>query len=827
MTRTSVLLLIAFIGGSNFVRAAEAPEAIDFFEKKIRPVLIEHCYSCHSADAAKNKNLRGGLYLDTREGVRKGGDNGVAVIAGKPKESLLIKALHYETTKMPPKAKLPPAVIADFEKWVTMGAPDPRAGSPLVAKRPIDINVGKQHWAFRPLSNPMPPQVKQAARVLTPVDRFIVAKLEEKALTLNAPLSAEKLIRRAYFDLTGLPPTPEEIDVFLKDYATKPQEAYAKVIDRLLDSPRFGERWARHWLDIVRFAESGGYEFDKDRPGAFYYRDFVIKAFNADMPFDEFLRLQLAGDRLKPTDFETVAATGFLVAGPYPGQTTAKTLEPIRYDHLDDMLSTFGTSMLGLSIGCVRCHEHKYDPIPQQDYYHLLACLSRTDSVDAKFSVEKEIPAYTKAKAAYDKEHAPLAAALEKFEKNELPGRLRRWHESQKSFSFSRAAIELKYLLDKAKAPLTPKELTAASKPYRVLDAEANRIYQAAEDHAKKEPKQNFLNVFAATSGRGGDVHYLIRGETDRKNGVAKPGFVQVLMTGVEQEKQWLAYQPTATKKDPVDPRIGLADWTTDSKNGAGHLVARVIVNRLWQHHFGKGIVRTPNDFGTQGDPPTHPELLDFLASELIRNGWKLKPIHRLMMTSAVYMQAGEVTEAGTRSDPNNLLWWRVPPRRIEAELVRDSLLAVSGTLDLTMYGPGSLDGNILRRSVYLTVKRSRLIPMLQIFDAPEPIQGIGERHTTTAATQSLALMNSPFVRQRAEKLAARVLPKSPAGLPQAIDSAYRIALGRLPSDMERERMIRFVESQTGSSAGSKALDGPLADCCQVLLCLNEFVYVD
>src|SRR5581483_3106215 len=402
------------------------PAQVEFFEKKVRPVLITQCYKCHSADAQKAGKLRGGLLLDSREGLLKGGENGPAIVPGKPKESLLIKAVRHDEIKMPPGARLPDGVVADLVKWVEMGAPDPRAGAVTVASKTIDIEAGKKYWAFQPIRPSAPPAVASGwAR--TSLDRFILDRLEEKKLSPNPIAGKEKLIRRATYDLWGLPPSPEEVEAFLKD--TSP-DAYEKLIDRLLASDRYGERWARHWLDLVRYAESGGYEFDKDRPGAHHYRDFVIKSFNQDMRYDQFVSLQLAGDLLQPGDFSAVSATGFLVAGPYPGQTTAKTIQLIRYDHLDDMLATIGSSMLGLSVGCARCHDHKFDPIPQKDYYSLLACLSRTDSTEAKLDPQAEV--YKKAKAEFDQAHAPLLAARDRFEKEELPGRLQKWLADQK-----------------------------------------------------------------------------------------------------------------------------------------------------------------------------------------------------------------------------------------------------------------------------------------------------------------------------------------------------------------------------------------------------------
>jgi hypothetical protein len=994
------------------LRAADASAAgIEFFEKKIRPVLVDRCYCCHSAEAEKMKKLRGGLLLDSREGVHRGGDGGPILDAAHPRASRLLQALRHDgDLKMPPKAQLPDAVIADFVKWVELGAPDPRDGKPT-GRREINLEEGRRFWAFQPLARPAPPPVRNEAWPRTPIDRFVLARLEAHQLAPDAPAGRAQLIRRVTYDLLGLPPTPAEVDAFVND--TGP-DAYERLVERLLQSERYGERWARHWLDVVRFAESGGYEFDGDRAGAYHYRDFVIRAFNRDMPYDQFVRLQLAGDQLAPGDYLATSATGFVVAGPFPGQTTAKTLEPIRYDHLDDMLCTTGSAFLGLTIGCARCHDHKYDPLPQRDYYRLLAAFARTDSAVLQLDPHPEV--YRKEKAEFDKAHAPFLAARGRFDREELPGRFEHWartemagpaaapwqvldpvsftakvslkkladgsllaaplpagarppkagdrsetytlvaHTHQKGitalrldaladlslpksgpglgadgsfvltqvqltatpldpqgkpkgapalvklrparatfeapgrplaaalggdgakgwsvagaagkdhaavfeteapvgfdggtvltvtlkFAAPEAALgrarlalttaprpvplsgasalqharEIRTLLDAEKGQLTDRNREPIVRWYRRFDPRAREVYEALERHAGQEPRPRLVGVFAAASGRGGDVYFLTRGEVERKNGVATPGFIQVLTTGPEQ--RW------ASK---VGPRVALGDWLTDADGGAGRLLARVLVNRVWQHHFGRGLVGTPNDFGVQGERPTHPELLDWLAGEFIRGGWELKPLHKLILTSAVYQQGSGPNAAGMKADPHDRLLWRYPTRRLEGEAIRDAILAVSGTLDATPYGPGTLDQNSPRRSVYLTVKRSQMVPFLQLFDAPEAVQSMGERPATTAATQALALMNSPFVRQRAEKFAQRIRPKTPEALPQAIDDAYVLALSRRPSVAERERMLGFVRRQTaGSTQNPRALELALADCCQVLLCSNEFIYVD
>jgi len=995
----SVTICVLFAFCHSGFGAAPDATGVEFFETKIRPVLVQQCYACHSADAAKAKKLRGDLYLDQKAGLLKGGTHGPVLVPGKPNESLLIKALRHDAKpKMPPAGKLDDAIIADFVKWIEMGAPDPRESTAPIAKGP-DLEAGRRWWAFLPLSHKAPPAVKNQAWVRTAIDRFILAALEEKKLTPNAITTPEKLVRRAFYDLTGLPPSADDVTKFVQDYQANPKAAWEKLLDRLLASERYGERWGRHWLDVVRFAESGGYEFDKDRPGAYHYRDFVIKAMNQDMPFDEFARLQIAGDHLQPESPLAVAATGFIVAGPYPGQTTQKTLSLIRYNHLDDMVSTLGSSLLGLSIACARCHDHKYDPISQLDYYRLTANLARTDSVEKKVDLDPE--ATKKAKTAYDLERSPFLAAKDRFEKDELPKRVAAWYTKAKSLPVARwavlepasmtavkaslkrlddglilafganennesytfkvntdlrgitalrleiladpslpkngpgraadgkfmlsdivvtavpiagkgkstpvklkpitasheattkllaglvdddratgwssgaagkdasvlfeieddlgfagganltislrfgdtlgvgrvrlslstmprpailegesapqAQVEFLKALESSQGKMTPANREIVARGYRKHDAEMEKIYAAVEEHAKKEPQPTTASIFAATSGKGGDVHFLIRGEVDRKADLAKPGYMQVLTNG-----------PEATWDAKISPRVSLANWLTDVEQGAGRLLARVIVNRIWQHHFGRGIVSTTNDFGIQGEAPTHPELLDYLASELIRNGWKMKPIHKLIMTSAVYQQRGDANAANQKIDPANRLWWRLPARRLEAEAIRDAVLEVSGTLDPKMYGPGTLDGNGNRRSIYLTVKRSQMVPMMQMFDSPEAMQSIGERSTTTVATQSLAFMNSPFIRTRAEKLALLIKPKTGDVAAAAIDQAYLATLSRQPTTAERERAVNFMKNQTQKyGAVPKAVDLALADFCQILFCLNEFVYVD
>lgn len=1001
---------------------AQAPneEGLKFFEQKIRPVLVQHCYSCHSIQARDAKKLQGGLYLDSAEGVLAGGESGVAIVKGKSAESLLIKALKHDGIQMPPSGKLSVEIVADFSRWIDLGAPDPRKGdSPVKPKREINLEEGRKWWSFQPLKSVEPPAITDATAAVTLIDRFVVAAQQSHGLKPNGPTTKEKLIRRAYFDLIGLPPTPEQIAAFVSD--ASPQ-AFEKVVDGLLSSQHYGEKWARHWLDAARFAESGGYEFDGFRPGAFHYRDWVIRSLNSDLPYDQFVRMQLAGDVLQPDDIQGAAASGFLVAGPYPGQITAKTVERIRYDQLDDMLMTIGGSMLGLTIGCVRCHEHKYDPIPHQDYYALAASFAKSSHGSRTLDLD---PAATQqAVEKHQADHEPLVAALRTFAANELPKRFETWRatelakqpdaprwqvlepvslEAERSWlkelpggivahdgllnpglkirqrgqrrsvgneeqyrislqTHQKNVTSLRFdvFVDKSlpqrgpglngdgsfqlvelkvtARPLDPmakdaplelklKPVFAAfedkdqplsnaldGKPatawvvretakkdnaavfeletplagfasgtelvfdlkfrdlgigrlrfalstepnpatwagdvsqqhlgeirailasngnklpdalrepmtrwFAPFDAETAKVFHTVRDHAAASPRPNLSEVYTTVAG-GQDVFFLRRGEVDNKQGKSEPGFMQVL---------WRSDAPAAPAKTQpeTDPRVALGDWMTNTERGAGPLLARVIVNRLWQHHFGEGLVGTPNDFGVQGDKPTHPELLEWLASELVRGGWKLKPLHKQIMLSAAYQQSHEVNAENLKLDPANRYLWHFQPRRLDAELIRDSLLAMGGNLDLAMFGPSILD-NTPRRSVYLRVKRSELIPLMTMFDAPEPTQSIGERISTTVPTQALAMMNSPFVRQQAEKLAARIRPSKDSPLSAAVDRAYQMAFSRLPTDLERSRMLAFVEEQRAAMGGDAvvATDKALIEFCHVLLCLNEFVYID
>ncbi len=1002
--------------------AARMAQGVQLFKDKVRPVLMSKCLRCHGG-----KKIESEFDLHDRELLLKGGMGGPAVLPGKSKESLLYKVVaHLKEPHMPEGGdKLPDATVAAIAQWIDLGAP---YDAPLLAKevatawtRKTITPESRKFWSFQPLKRVEPPAVQNKDWVRTPLDRFILAKLEAAHLQPNAPVDRRRLIRRVTFDLIGLPPTPEEVEAFVKD--TSP-DAYEKVVDRLLASPRHGERWGRHWLDLARFAESHGFEHDYDRPTAYHYRDFVIEALNADLPFDTFVRWQLAGDEFAPNNPLALKATGFLAAGVHSTQITQNEVEKHRYDELDDILATLGTSMLGLTIGCARCHDHKFDPIPQADYYRMLSAFTTTvrSEVDLPLDAERDRVALQK----FEAEHAPLVAALEKFEKDQLPARLQQalrtapprveqfpWQitevtsaKSSAGATFTRqpdgsflvsgkkgrfdtytlvlktgltniTALRLEALSDPSLVKggpgragngnfaLTNVRLTVASakdptralpvgltqpratfeqkglpiraaidndpksawavdpqfgkdhaavfalerpighpegsiltltlqfqnndahsigRPrialttakgevaltapaiaekiaalvsfppdrrtpamvkdlldwYRTQDPEWQKLHQKVQAHLRQKPRPSTVKALISTEGlpairlhtQGADflpeTHFLRRGDPAQKEGVAPLGFLQVLTFSTEKEKHWPAQPPQGSRTSYR--RTAMANWLTDVDQGAGRLLARVIVNRLWQHHLGRGIVSTPNDLGTRGAEPTHPELLDWLATELIRQGWRLKPLHRLIVTSNVYMQGSQRDEAKERIDRDNQLWWRHPPQRLEGEIVRDALLAVSGTLDTRMYGPGTLDEASKRRSIYFTVKRSKLIPMLQVFDAPEALTGIGERPETTVAPQALLLMNNPHVRQWAQHLARRIDPQGKATLQEAITRAYQTALSRAPNATELEDALAFLKQQETSyqkSGKKESRELALADFCQVVLCLNEFIYID
>jgi mono/diheme cytochrome c family protein len=724
--------------------AAKMQRGLELFKAKVRPVLVAHCLDCHGGKA-----IKGDLDLSDRKPLSESG----VIDGGGTKCRLYALISHAEKPHMPQKKpKLPDTAIADIAAWIDLGAPYDRplaGGNPdqTAQAQPSHTAEERNFWSLRPLAAARPPQVKSAGWAKTDVDRFIVAKLEAKGIAPNGPADRGVLCRRLYFDVIGLPPHPDDVDAFVND---RDPDAYSKLVDRLLDSPRFGERWARHWMDVARFAESHGYEQDYDRPYAYHYRDFLIRAFNEDMPFDQFLRWQLAGDELAGDDPEAMAATGFLGAGAFPTQLTELEFESARYNELDDMVSTTGSAMLGLSVGCARCHDHKYDPIPSSDYYRLASIFTTC----IRSEIDLKPPAGRGAVARAGAKPAALKV-----------------------------------------------QVTAEGFPH-------------TKHHADE---RGFPHFYPKT-------FVLARGDVNQKKAEAVPGFLHVLERDGRDERYWKV-EPSRGSRTSCR-RTALARWITDADYGAGQLAARVIVNRLWQHHFSYGIVATPNDFGAQGERPTHPELLDWLAADLIGHGWTLKRVHRLILNSAVYQEDTRFDAEKAKLDRENLLHWRWTPRRLEAEPIHDAMLAVAGLLDLTMFGPGTLDPNMLRRAVYFQIKRSQLIPMMMLFDWPEHLVSIGQRSTTTTAPQALAFMNSDLGRRCAAGLAARLPVSNPETTVKAL---YRLAYGRIPTAAETQLAAGFLARQSDHYRGDGKSDPDRlarVDLAQAIMSMSEFIYI-
>ncbi len=753
--------------------AALLPKPVDRkveFVKDAQPLLRERCFECHAQG-----NEEGGLNLGVGRLAMAGGKHGPAIVPGNSAASRLIhmvSAIH-KTEVMPPEGKpLSSEQVGVLRAWIDQGAVWPSRADVLDPR----TEQARKHWAFQPLKPVQPPATRDASWVRSPIDRFILAGLEKANLQPTPSAPARTLVRRAFFDVTGLPPTPEEVQAFCDAAERDSQTAMESLVDRLLESTHYGERWGRHWLDVARYADSDGQETDRDRPLAYLYRDFVIRALNDDMPFDQFVRWQLAGNEYEPENPAAVAATGFLTAGPFAGLTDnlmEEERQRERYNELDDIVSTIGTGMLGLTLGCVRCHDHKYDAIPARDYYGIL------------------------------------------------------------------------------------KALHSGGRGEVTLGANKEKVY--AYRDAGPEPKPTWL---------------FRRGDFSDHGQPVQLGFVSILTRDKVPEDYWKQARDNSFAGNSTLQRRALAEWMTDLEQGAGALVARVIVNRVWQHHFGEALVRTVGDFGVRSEPPTHPELLEWLSGDLIQNGWKLKRLHRLILTSAVYQQAGISRHSpepkpndSITTDPDNRLLWKMRPLRLEAEVLRDAMLAVSGTLNRQAYGPGFKppisseamvarntkdpypnkvedSPDMRRRSVYMFHKRVVPYPLLHAFDKPDAQQSCNRRDPTTVAPQALALLNDQFVRTVALNFADRLIKESSiqeAGkdeggreLANWIGRGYQLALGRMPSATEHAASLEFVQLQikqrTSRSQQSPAEEirrRALADLCQAWFSLNEFLYID
>lgn len=699
--------------------AEPSREALEFFEKQIRPVLAENCFNCHNADKQK-----GNLRLDSRQAMLVGGDTGPVIVPGKPEVSLLVKAIHYEDDglRMPPKGKLKAEQIVSLKKWIADGAPWPEMAAavrPVVPTREFQITAKERaFWSFQPIRDPALPPVRDNAWPQRSLDRFILAKLEDGQVRPVAPADKRTLLRRVTFDLTGLPPTPAELDAFLADNSP---EAFARVVDRLLASPHYGERWARHWLDVARYGEDQAHTFQSRKyPNGYRYRDWLVRSFNDDLPYNEFVKQQLAADLLPgPDQLERLPALGFFACGPvYYGD--AKKL-----DQYDDRIDTLSRGLLGLTVSCARCHDHKFDPISTRDYYSLVGVIASSEYEEVPLVPPEVVEEAKKKQSEADKKN--------KVQLN----------------------IPVVHALKDAATPVTM------------------RVHvRGNPETLGEEAPRRFLSIL------GG--HPFPHGSG----------------------------------------RLDLAEAITNPKNP---LTARVLVNRVWKQHFGQGLVRTPSNFGALGERPTHPDLLDHLATFFIRSGWSLKALHREILLSATYQLGSQVYAGNLAIDPDNRTFWRMNRRRLEVEAWRDAMLAVADTMDSRLGGPSqelNLPNN-RRRTLYGHVSRHELNSLLRLFDFPDPNVTSEQRTQTTVPLQQLFVLNSEFIVRNARALANK-LSQQPGTDAERIARAFPLLYARPASDREIQLGLAFLaaaEDQTGLK--------PWEQYAQVLLSANEFLYVD
>lgn len=770
-------LLLAGTALSADGSAQLSPDALKFFETDVRPLLALHCYKCHGAEKQK-----GGLRLDHVSTMLSGGESGAAVVPGKPDESLLIEAVNYESFEMPPAGKLSEKQIAVLTKWVKIGAPWPASDAPVPARDVESAKItdeDREHWAFQPVRDPDVPK-REDDWGRNEIDAFVLLRLRNESLLPADQASREVLIRRLTFDLTGLPPTPVEIQEFLAD---KSPSAYETLVERLLGSPRYGERWARHWLDLVRYAESDGFRADFYRENAWRYRDYVVRSFNDDKPYNQFLREQVAGDEIAPDDPDAIIATGFLRHWIYEyNQRDARTQWD---DILNDVTDVTGDVFLGMGMGCARCHDHKFDPILQKDYYRLRAYFAAMlPRDDVPVASAAELAAHAKRTAAWEEKTREIRAKLDEIEAS--------YHKQAERGAIIKFPPDIQAIMDKPPAERLPLERQLADLVQRQVIYDVERIKYKAEDqkqrdvllqqlrqHQAEKPKALPLAMSVSDSGGGVPVMH-IPGKT--KAGDIPPGPLSVL-------DEAAAVIPKL-KGDTTGRRTALADWLADPKNP---LTPRVIVNRVWQQHFGKGLVRTASDFGRLGEPPTHPELLDWLTSRFLENGWKLKPLHRLIVMSAAYRQASTSTmsERAMLTDPGNRLLWRMPVRRLDAEQIRDAMLSVSGELNLKA-GGAPVSSTSPRRSVYTKVMRNSPDAMIAAFDGAPGFSSTAKRNVTTTPTQALLLINGEWATNRATAMAKRLLRET-TGDATLVDRAYLLSYGRLPNARQRTNAVEFL----------------------------------
>lgn len=959
-SRFLATVLLCVLTALNLCYANDLTDAekVEFFNSEVKPILQQNCFQCHGG----GDEVEGGLQLTSREQILEGGNYGPAVSLENPTDSFLLEMVGYgqETAQMPPDGKLDDPDLEILAKWINIGLPYPVQDTDV---HPT-FNTETDYWAYRPLKRPKVPSVRASDWINNPIDAFILAKLEAHGLTPAAPASKRTLIRRIYYDLTGLPPSPEAVEAFLNNTAL---DAYEKRIDKLLKSPRYGEKWGRHWLDLVRYAETNGYENDSDKPYVWRYRDYVINAFNQDKPYDQFIKEQLAGDELDAVTTETVIATGYHKLGVWDTGPADRKLA--RYDYLDDIVSTTGQVMLGMTVGCARCHDHKIDPISTRDYYSLLAFfhditpnnhgpladigtpeqqtvrdkqlaekrLAEQEAEDKLFEIQEiikielaqhiaeaivpDLPTspmrnltyrfyrdtfdqfptdfnlleptaegrlfsnlFSLAPASRKKDiglvfegtlqvpedatytfHINLQGAcrliIDGYQVAELIGA----RDVEVALTSGEVPIRLEYFnkdIDKPqlevswstanfeKQPLSttaPVNFDALLKTHAEL-IETNASLKALVDQQRELKKQRDERrrrrvpyehqALAVSEREQTPTHILRRGNPHLVGREVKPAFPAVLNPPV------VDLPPVAEDAKSSGKRRGFAEWVASAENP---LTARVMVNRIWQYHFGRGIVRSTNDFGQLGTPPTHPELLDWLASEFIASGWRLKAMHKLIMTSNAYQMSAQRNPKCVQQDANNDLFWRFDMRRLTAEEIRDTVLWMTGKLNLKMGGPSvfpELPEEVLatssrprsvwgqsppdeanRRSIYVKVKRSLLVPILNQYDQADTDSSCPVRFSTTVPTQSLTMLNGKFINDQAVAFANRMRWEGGVTVEDRVQFGLRLVLCREPEPNEIQQALTFMQElqQHEGVSAEVALDR----FALLALNLNEFIFLD
>ncbi len=841
------------------------------FERHVRPILKAHCFHCHGAEGETN----GGLDLRLKRFMAAGGDSGPAILPGDVENSYLHERV--ASGEMPPKGEpLTPEQVDVIARWIRQGAVTARPEPETLGGGTRIIPEDREYWAFQPVQRPAMPSVERADLVRTPIDAFLLTRLEGQGLSFSSEADRMTLLRRANFDLLGLPPTPEEVATFLADEAPG---AYERLIDRLLDSPHYGERWGRHWLDVAGYADSEGYtDADALRPHAYRYRDWVIRAINADMPFDRFVREQLAGDEvigppyseLTPEEIDLLTATGFLRMAADGTATGGIDQDVARNQVMADTIKIVSTSLLGMSVGCAQCHDHRYDPILQADYYRLRAVFEPAlDWKQWRTPPQRGVSLYTDAdrqKAAQVEAEASeivqqRASKLEQHITDALEVELTKHPEELREplrIAFRTAGGNRSPEQTKLLAEYPSVNITAGNL-YQYNQKAADELKQLDQQIAavrSRKPVEEFIRALTETPDHRPETFLFHRGDHRQPTEQIAPGGMTICSRDGTEPLQIPGNDPS---RPTSGRRLAYARWLT---NGHHPLVARVLVNRVWMHHFGRGIAESPADFGNLGSPPTHPELLDWLADEFVSQGWSLKSLHRLMMNSTAYRQSSQRTEAADAVDYDNQLYSRMNVRRLDAEAIRDSILQVSGVLNQRMYGPASpiqaddvgqiivaTDGSAAspteskayRRSVYVQIRRSQPLAVLRTFDAPVMETNCVQRTSSTVATQALLMMNSNFQLQQAKLFAQRLQREAGADLAAQVEQAWQIAYQREAEATERDDAVAFLNHQAAYLAQTAAAEEDpakkqspadqqlqaLTNLCQVLLSSNEFLYVD